>query len=166
MMGFGASTLLLGKLADMLFASPVGWRKTYIIIGVAIAVVIALSSFAIKAPTESDVLPEKKVSARAKKESFEVKDYTPSEMVRRFTFWRAFLALVCLTAAGSSESLGNLFCTAYAPTNDGSTNQPANTIRTTTTGDRLFLGKQSTLAACTVLYQLAAPVYQLQPHLP
>ena len=102
MMGFGASTLLLGKLADMLFASPVGWRKTYIIIGVAIAVVIALSSFAIKAPTESDVLPEKKVSARAKKESFEVKDYTPSEMVRRFTFWRAFLALVCLTAAGSS----------------------------------------------------------------
>ena len=31
-----------------------------------------------------------------------MRDYTPSEMVRRFAFWRAFIALVCLTAVGSS----------------------------------------------------------------
>ena len=102
MMGFGASTLLLGKIADALFVSSVGWRNTYIIIGIAIAVVILLSSFAIKAPGKDTVLPEKKRNANASKEDFEVRDYTPSEMIRRFTFWRAFIALVCLTAVGSS----------------------------------------------------------------
>ncbi len=102
MMGFGASTLLFGKLADALFASSVGWRNTYILIGVAIAIVVVLSSFAIKAPHKDTLLPEKKKSAKANQENFEARDYTPIEMVRRFTFWRAFLALVCLTAVGSS----------------------------------------------------------------
>lgn len=102
MMGFGASTLILGNIADALFSSSVGWRNTYIIIGCAIATVIVLSSFVIKAPDESTVFPEKKKNSKASKENFEVRDYTPSEMVRRFTFWRAFIALVCLTAVGSS----------------------------------------------------------------
>lgn len=102
MMGFGASTLLLGKVADLLFASSVGWKNTYIIIGIAIAAVIVLSSFAIKSPDKDTVFPQKKKTGKAKQENFEVRDYTPSEMVRRFTFWRAFLALVCLTAVGSS----------------------------------------------------------------
>ena len=102
MMGFGASTLILGNIADALFSSTVGWRNTYIIIGCAIAVIVVLSSFIIKAPDENTVLPEKKKSSKANKENFEIRDYTPSEMVCRFTFWRAFLALVCLTAVGSS----------------------------------------------------------------
>lgn len=102
MMGFGASTLLLGKIADRLFASAIGWRSTYVIIGVAIAVVIVLSSFVIKAPDASVTLPQKKKGKAARQESFEVRDYTPSEMIHRFSFWRAFIALVCLTAVGSS----------------------------------------------------------------
>ena len=102
MMGFGASTLILGNLADALFLSNIGWRNTYIIFGIAIAIVIMLSSFVIKAPSSDMVFPEKKKSSKANTEDFEVRDYTPSEMVRRFTFWRAFIALVCLTAVGSS----------------------------------------------------------------
>ena len=102
MMGFGFSTLLFGKLADALFQSSVGWRNTYIIIGIAIAVVLSLSSFVIKAPDSTIELPAKKQQASAGKESFEVRDYTPSEMVRRFTFWQAFLVFVCLTAVGNS----------------------------------------------------------------
>ena len=102
MMGFGASTLILGNLADRLFASSLGWRNTYVIIGVAIAIAVLLSSFVIKAPDQDTVFPEKKKSKKAKQEDFEVRDYTPAEMVRRFTFWRAFVALVCLTAVGSS----------------------------------------------------------------
>ena len=102
MMGFGASTLLLGKIADRLFASDVGWRNTYVIIGIAIAAAVVLSSFVIKAPGKDTVLPQKKKTAKAKSEDFEPRDYTPSEMVRRFTFWRAFFALVCMTAVGSS----------------------------------------------------------------
>lgn len=102
MMGFGASTLILGNLADRLFASSLGWRSTYVIIGIAIAAAVMLSSFVIKAPDQDTVLPTKKKSNKESKEDFEVRDYTPSEMVRRFTFWRAFVALVCLTAVGSS----------------------------------------------------------------
>lgn len=102
MMGFGASSLILGNIADALFKSSLGWRNTYILIGAALAVVVVLSSFIIKAPTADTVLPEKKVKSSSKAESFDAKDYTPLEMIKRFTFWRAFIALVCLTAVGSS----------------------------------------------------------------
>ena len=102
MMGFGASTLLIGNLADKLFQSEFGWRSTYLLIGAAIAAVVMLSSLVIKAPSKDIVFPAKKVRKSVKREDFEVRDYTPLEMVRRFTFWRAFLALVCLSAVGNS----------------------------------------------------------------
>lgn len=102
MMGFGASTLILGSLVDKLFATSLGFKNTYILIGVAIAVVISLSSFVIKAPTADTPLPERKKTSASNSESFTLKDYRPSEMVKRFTFWRAFVALLCLTAVGSS----------------------------------------------------------------
>ena len=102
MMGFGASTLILGKVVDALFASDLGFRNTYIAVGIAIGLVLSLSSLVIKAPTPDTPLPEMKKKGGAKAESFEARDYSPSEMIRRFTFWRAFFALVCLTAVGSS----------------------------------------------------------------
>ena len=102
MMGFGASTLLLGKLADKLFQSSLGFRNTYVLVGVAIACVIALSSFVVQKPDADTVLPQRSKGASKRQENFEAKDYTPAEMVRRFTFWRAFITLVCLTAVGSS----------------------------------------------------------------
>ena len=101
MMGFGVSSLLFGKIADALFQSSVGWRKTYIFLGLAIAIVMILSAFIIKAPDESVVFPEKKITKTAK-EDFEPKDYTPLEMIRRFTFWRVFIGLSCLAAIGNS----------------------------------------------------------------
>ena len=102
MMGFGASTLLLGNLAVSLFKGGLGWRGTYILIGGVIAFVVCLSSFIVKVPSADTVFPERKKNAASKKESFEARDYTPAEMVRRFTFWRAFLGLVFLTAVGST----------------------------------------------------------------
>ena len=102
MMGFGASSLVLGNLANSLFASSIGWRGTYIVIGVAIAVVIALSAIFIEKPDASVKLPAPKVTARKREESFEARDYTSGEMVKRFTFWRAFLFLVFNTAVGSA----------------------------------------------------------------
>ena len=102
MMGFGASTLFLGKLADYLFQSDFGWRNTYLLIGVCLTVVIALSSLMIQKPGADLVFPSKTTRKAVKDEQDEVKEYTPLEMVRRFTFWRAFVALVCLTAVGSA----------------------------------------------------------------
>ena len=102
MMGFGASSLVLGNLADMLFKTSLGWRTTYIILGIALSVVLVLSSLFIERPDENTELPAPKKPKGSRSEDFEIKDYTPSEMIRRFTFWRAFICLVCITAVGSS----------------------------------------------------------------
>lgn len=102
MMGFGASTLLLGNIADALFDSSLGFRGTYLVIGIALLAVLLPAAFLIRLPSADAVLPEPKKKAASREERFEARDFRPSEMVRRFTFWRAFVALVCLTAVGSS----------------------------------------------------------------
>ena len=102
MMGFGASTLILGKLAARMFESSIGWEKTYVVFGVIIGIVLIVSSVFITPPAPDTVFPVSKRKAHSRDEGFEERDYKPSEMVRRFTFWRAFLALVCFTAVGSS----------------------------------------------------------------
>ena len=102
MMGFGASSLVLGNLAASLFESALGWRGTYVILGIAIAVVISLSAVFIEKPDSSVTLPTPKKAASKREESFEARDYTSSEMIKRFSFWRAFLFLVFNTAVGSA----------------------------------------------------------------
>ena len=102
MMGFGASSLVLGNLADRLFTSSLGWRNTYILIGGAIAAALTLSALVIRRPDASVILPAPKKKASARGETFEVADYKPSEMIRRFTFWRVLVAFTCITAVGSS----------------------------------------------------------------
>ena len=103
MMAFGASTLILGKVIESLFQNEsIGWQKTYIIFGIVLALVLILSGILLKRPSAEVVFPEVKATGSAGKESFEARDYTTAEMVKRFTFWRAFLCLVCLTAVGNS----------------------------------------------------------------
>lgn len=103
MMGFGASTLILGNLASSLFAMEnIGWRKTYILVGAALGLVILLSSLIIKRPGEDVVLPSPKKKSGKFAESFEPRDFKPTEMIRTFTFWRAFICLICITAVGNT----------------------------------------------------------------
>ena len=103
MMAFGASTLILGKVVEALFAmEAIGWQKTFMIFGGVLALVLILSGLVLKRPSAEVVFPEVKAGKKAVKENFEAKDYTTAEMVKRFTFWRAFLCLVCLTAVGNS----------------------------------------------------------------
>lgn len=102
MMGFGASTLVLGNIASNLFEiNEIGWRNTYIILGVALGISLIVTGLLIRRPEQSDVLPAPK-SANAKSEDFERRDYTPAQMLKRSSFWRAFILLICLTAVGSS----------------------------------------------------------------
>ena len=102
MMGFGASSLVLGNLANSLFESTLGWRNTYIVVGIAIALTLILTSLAIRHPDDTVTLPSPRPKAHMRAESFEVRDYAPTEMIRRFSFWRAFVAFTCITAVGSS----------------------------------------------------------------
>ena len=103
MMGFGISTLLLGNLISLLFeAERIGWSKTYLILGAVIAGVLTASALILKAPSRDTVLPEAKQGKAIRSECFEERDYKTSEMLKSFTFWRAFLCLAFMTAVGNS----------------------------------------------------------------
>ncbi len=102
MMGFGASSLILGNLADKLFESSLDRSGTYVILGIALFVVLAIVSFVLKRPDVNDVLPEAPKKAKKYSEDFEQKDYTTKEMLKRLSFWRAFIFLVFITAVGNS----------------------------------------------------------------
>lgn len=102
MMGFGASALVLGNAADTMFRSTLGWRTTYIILGILIFGVITLSGFIIKKPDSAVKLPTPKAAKDNKVEAFEQKDYTSAQMLRRASFWMAFLCISFLAAVGSS----------------------------------------------------------------
>jgi len=104
MMGFGASTLVLGNIAGaMINLKIIGWRGTYLALGVAIGVVLLLTGIILKLPSADMQFPEPKLRRNAKiVEDFEPRDYTTGEMVRRLTFWRFFLFSISVSAVGST----------------------------------------------------------------
>ncbi len=103
MLGFGVSTLLLGNAISIMFENPnIGWSKAYLIIGIIIAVVLILSGIILKRPDENTQLPQPKQSKSAKAENFKVRDFTTKEMLKSFTFWRAFIYFAFVTAVGNS----------------------------------------------------------------
>lgn len=103
MMGFGFSTLLLGNLIDALFASPAfGWSGTYLLLGILLAVILVISGLILRRPTADTVFPAAKAGKNVRKEDFEVRDFTTAEMLRSFTYWRAFVCMAFMTAVGNS----------------------------------------------------------------
>ena len=102
MMGFGASTLLLGNLASALFESALGWRATYGALGISLCAVLVAVGLLLGRPSAETVFPAPKKKTSRKGEDFEAQDMTTLQMLRRFTFWRAFLCLIFLTAVGNA----------------------------------------------------------------
>lgn len=102
MMGFGASALILGNIANALFNSDLGWRFTYLILGIAICVVLVLSAILLQKPGQKIVFPEHEYIKNTKTEVFEQQDYTSVQMLSRPSFWFAFICISFLAAVGSS----------------------------------------------------------------
>ena len=102
LMGFGASALILGNVTDAMFKSVLGWRTTYMILGIAILVVLTLAGFLIKRPSGDVVFPQGKKKNNAEDEDFEHRDFTAGQMLRRPSFWMAFIYISFLAAVGSS----------------------------------------------------------------
>jgi len=102
MMGFGFSTLLLGNLIDALFRSSVGWNGTYVLLGVLLAVVLVVSGLILRRPAADTAFPAAKSGKNVRTEDFEVRDFTTMEMLRSFTYWRAFVCMAFITAVGNS----------------------------------------------------------------
>ncbi len=96
MMGFGASALVLGNLASGMFEST-GWRTTYIVLGAGLGIVLTAAALILKKPGEGVVLPAPKSKAAAANP-----DMAPMQMLKRPSFYLAFLYLVFLTAVGSA----------------------------------------------------------------
>jgi OFA family oxalate/formate antiporter-like MFS transporter len=103
MMGFGVSTLLLGNLISKFFEMPsIGMSKAYIILGVVIGIVLVFAGLILRRPDTNVVFPETKAKKASVKEAFEVRDFTTKEMLKSFTFWRAFAFMALITAVGNS----------------------------------------------------------------
>ena len=102
MMGFGISALVIGNVADALINSSVGWRTTFLMLGVALGVVLVAAGLILRLPAPDLKLPQPAQKAGGSSEDFETRDFTPAQMIRRFTFWRAFVCIVFLAAVGNS----------------------------------------------------------------
>ena len=104
MMGFGASALVLGNLADAMFKSTIGWRATYTALGIAIFAVLSIAGLILKKPVPEALparsecsVPDEKGAEESKKQ-----DYTAVQMLSRPSFWLAFICISFLAAVGSS----------------------------------------------------------------
>ena len=102
LMGFGASSLILGNLAEKGFNSKLALKGTYIVLGIALFAVLALVSLILKRPDANANLPSANKKSANSSEDFEQKDYSPIQMLRRFSFWRAFALLTFATAVGNA----------------------------------------------------------------
>ena len=102
MMGFGASALIIGNVADSMFKSNFGWRVTYIILGIAIFLVLVLAGFLLQKPDENTVFPKQTTKNAATGKEPEKKDFTSLQMLLRPSFWMAFICISFLAAVGSS----------------------------------------------------------------
>lgn len=100
MMGFGASALILGNAADAMFKSSMGWRTTYMILGIAILAVLSLAGILLKRPGADVVFSKPRTSGVASTE--ERPELTSGQMLARPSFWMAFFCISFLAAVGSS----------------------------------------------------------------
>lgn len=102
MMGFGASALVLGNVADAMFKSALGWRATYAVLGAAIFVVLTLAAVILKKPGAQVIFPESDKTKSRAGDSSGKQDFTSKQMLLRPSFWMAFFCISFLAAVGSS----------------------------------------------------------------
>ena len=96
MMGFGASTLIIGNVSNSLFGK-VGWRSTYLILGIAIGVVLIIAGIIIRAPKEGEVIQPEATGAVSVS-----KDFNPGQMIKTANFWKVFLLFTFISALGNT----------------------------------------------------------------
>ena len=105
MMGFGASALVVGSLADRMIANPsFGWRGTYRSLGYALGIILFMTALILKRP-ETNAVNAKPIEYQkeaASTDSGTKRDFTTSEMLRSLRFWKAFFCIIFLSSVGST----------------------------------------------------------------
>ncbi|MFP3154717.1 MFS transporter [Lachnospiraceae bacterium ZAX-1] len=97
MMGFGASSLVLGSITGQLIGM-VGWRQAYFLLGISILVILSLGAMLITPVPTTMVFPAK----NERKQEDQQMEYTTGEMVQSLSFWKFYMLAILLSSIGSS----------------------------------------------------------------
>ncbi|HWR24605.1 MAG TPA: MFS transporter [Methanosarcina sp.] len=97
LMGFGLGGLLLGSTASALIRA-VGWRETFLLLGIAFGVIVFIGSRLLVLPPSDYVFP--KAAAKAKHAEIATLEIDSSSMLKRPTFWIYLAWSVLSTAMG------------------------------------------------------------------
>jgi OFA family oxalate/formate antiporter-like MFS transporter len=85
-----------------MFKSPIGWRTTYIVLGIAIFAVLSLAGILLKKPDAKPVASRDSSTDIESEEGNTRKEFTSKQMLSRPSFWMAFFCISFLAAVGSS----------------------------------------------------------------
>lgn len=96
LMGYGAASLVIGSIAAKTIANAnIGWRGTYLGIGIALFIVLGLCAMILKTCViENAPKSVNNVST--------AKDYTLKEMLKSLSFWKALIVITFLAACGNT----------------------------------------------------------------
>ncbi len=97
LMGYGASSLIIGSIAAKTIANAnFGWRNTYLSIGICLFIVLFACAMILKTRVFDNTNKTADTSA------LQVKDYTLAEMLKSISFWKALLVITFLAACGNT----------------------------------------------------------------
>ncbi|MDL2258580.1 MFS transporter [Eubacteriales bacterium OttesenSCG-928-K08] len=162
MLGFGIGALILGTGASGLIGL-IGWRKTFVLLAVVFAAVVAVGAQLIKTPDEQELDELKRRVSRV--DAPQVQSLTPKEMFKTSSVWLlvgwgTLLMLVGLAVVGQAVpiALEIGLPLALATTVSGLISV-CNGLNRFITGS-LFdkLGRTKTMAIITVLFLVATPL--------
>ena len=102
LMGFGVSMLLIGRITDIMGrAESIGWRATYVILAITLGIIALIAAVIIRPPPADTIFPEAKTSKEAHP-TYDIKDYTAPEMIRRPSFALIFIYIAILASSGNA----------------------------------------------------------------
>ena len=98
LMGFGGGSFLIGKLYQAWTPAQIGgWRQSFVVMGIVIAVMFVVCSFFFVIPEEGTAVPAAK---SGKAVSADVQDLTPGETLKSPNFWIYYVWAIVTSAAG------------------------------------------------------------------
>lgn len=102
LMGFGFGSFLIGKVYQAVTPSQAGdetWRRSFLIFGIILCVILVICSFLVKRPTQQQI--EELMGSNQKSKSAQAgTDKTTAQMLRTSSFWIFFIWAIMLSAAG------------------------------------------------------------------
>ena len=97
LMGYGASSLIIGSIAAKTIANAnFGWRNTYLSIGICLFIVLFACAMILKTRIFDNT------NKTADTSVLQAKDYTLAEMLKSISFWKALAVITFLAACGNT----------------------------------------------------------------